>query len=67
MEEGRLAGIDMAQRLGYLSEDRAIKAKKRVMESLCSLRSGPFGQACYRAKLNIIQTMRIDLGDKVLS
>lgn len=67
MEEGRLAGIDMAERLGYLSEDRAIKAKKIVMESLCSLRSGPFGQACYRAKLNIIQTMRVDRGGKVLS
>ena len=58
MEEGRLAGIDMVQHLGYLSEDKAARKKKEIRESLFTLRSGPFGQACHRAKLNIIQTIK---------
>jgi len=55
MEEGRLAGIDMAQKLGYLSEDKAARKKEEIRQSLFALRSGPFGYLRHRAKLNIIQ------------
>jgi len=55
MEEGRLAGTDMAQKLGYLSQDKALRKKERIRESLLALRSGPFGYLCCRAKSEIIQ------------
>jgi len=60
MEEGRLAGIDMTQRLGYLSEDKANKKKEGIKESLFALRSGPFGYLRHRAKLSIIQKMKVN-------
>lgn len=60
MEEGRLAGIDMAQNLGYLSKDKAARKKKEIRESLFALRSGPFGYLCHRAKLCIIQRLKIN-------
>ncbi|RLE09110.1 pyridine nucleotide-disulfide oxidoreductase [Candidatus Aerophobetes bacterium] len=57
MEEGRLAGIDMAQKLGHLSKDKAQDKKEKIRENLFALRSGSFGYLRYKAKLNIIQTM----------
>jgi NADPH-dependent 2,4-dienoyl-CoA reductase/sulfur reductase-like enzyme len=58
MEEGRLAGMDMAQKLGYLSQDKALGKKEEIRESLLALRSGPFGYLCHRAKINISQAMK---------
>ncbi|NQS90114.1 FAD-dependent oxidoreductase [Patescibacteria group bacterium] len=63
MEEGRLAGIDMVQKLGYVSQNKATRTKKEIMESLFALRSGPFGHLCHRAKLNIIQAMKVNRGE----
>lgn len=44
MEEGRLAGINAAQELGYISEDEAKIRTDVIWDSLNSLRSGYFGQ-----------------------
>jgi NADPH-dependent 2,4-dienoyl-CoA reductase/sulfur reductase-like enzyme len=62
MEEGRLAGIDMAQKLGYLSQDKALRKKEGIGESLLALRSGPFGCLSHRAKSNILKAMKVNLG-----
>ena len=43
MEEGALAGIDMVQKLGHLSKDRAVRKREEIKQSLLTLRSGPFG------------------------
>ncbi|MFQ5722678.1 MAG: NAD(P)/FAD-dependent oxidoreductase [Candidatus Aminicenantales bacterium] len=63
MEEGRLAGIDMAQKLGYLSQDKALRKKQEIRKSLLALRSGPFGCLGHRAKLNILQAMKAKRGE----
>jgi thioredoxin reductase len=44
MEEGRLAGINAAAELGYITEDEAKERSKQIWGSLNSLRSGYFGQ-----------------------
>jgi len=62
MEEGKLAGVDIAQKLGYLSEDETVKKKREIRESLLALRSGPFGYLRHRAKLKIIQKIKINKG-----
>jgi len=51
MEEGRLAAIDINEKLGYLSEDKATREKREIRESLFALRSG---SSVHRAKLEII-------------
>jgi len=60
MEEGRLAGVDIAQKLGYLSQDEATKKKKEIRKNLLALRSGPFGYLRHRAKLKIVQTVKVN-------
>ena len=57
MEEGRLAAIDINEKLGYLSVDKAAREKRKIRESLFALRSGPFGR--HRAKLEIIRKMKL--------
>lgn len=66
MEEGRLAGTDMAQKLGYLSQDKALRKKEGTRESLLALRSGPFGCLSHGAKLNTLQAMKANRGSKIL-
>ncbi|GAI00395.1 unnamed protein product, partial [marine sediment metagenome] len=66
MEEGRLAGTDMVQKLGYLSQDKALRKKEGIRESLLALRSGPFGCLSHAAKLNILQAMKTKRGSKIL-
>ncbi len=44
MEEGRLAGINVAAELGYISENEAKIRSDEIWDSLNSLRSGYFGQ-----------------------
>jgi NADPH-dependent 2,4-dienoyl-CoA reductase/sulfur reductase-like enzyme len=66
MEEGRLAGIDMAQKFGYLSQDKALRKKEEIRESLLALRSGPFGCLSHRAKLSILQAMKTKRESKIL-
>jgi len=59
MEEARLAGLDMAQKLGYLSQEKAARKKEEIRKSLLALRSGPFGYLRHRAKLEITQKMKV--------
>jgi len=55
IEEGRLAGIASAEKLGYISEDKAKDLKIEVRKILGDLRSGPFGEHRERAKKQLIQ------------
>lgn len=50
MEEGKLAGIAVAEALGYLSAAEARQRKNAVFQRLDELRSGPFGEARSKAK-----------------
>ena len=54
MDEGRLAGIAMAQSLGYLAEEDGEAAKEIVRERLTALRQGPFGERRLQAKERIL-------------
>lgn len=57
MEEGRLAGISVAQRLGYIDKEIAEEEKKRIRKRLADLRLGPFGDARAKAKKKLIREM----------
>lgn len=50
MEEGRLAGIAMAESLGHLGSAEAAGKKAAVLKRLYELREGPFGSARREAK-----------------
>lgn len=50
MEEGKLAGIAIAEALGYLSPEEAKNKKEAVSRRLDSFRTGPFGEAVRKAK-----------------
>jgi len=54
MDEGRLAGVAMAESLGYLNREEANKAKEEIRTRLESLRLGPFGEKRFKAKQDII-------------
>lgn len=55
MDEGRLAGIAMAQSLGYLEHETAEGRKELIRRRLESLRLGPFGQARLQAKAEFME------------
>ena len=55
MEEGKLAGIAVAEALGYLSAEEAASRKGAVLRRLDELRSGPFGEARNQAKERLHQ------------
>jgi len=50
MEEGKLAGIAIAEALGYLSPEEAKSKKEAVSRRLDGFRIGPFGEAVRKAK-----------------
>ncbi|MBE3145202.1 MAG: FAD-dependent oxidoreductase [Planctomycetes bacterium] len=50
IEEGRLAGISIAESLGYLSELEAKKKKLAIVERIMQLREGPLGRKKREAK-----------------
>ncbi|MBC7263189.1 MAG: FAD-dependent oxidoreductase [Chloroflexi bacterium] len=50
MEEGKLAGIAIAESLGYISSEEAKIRKEAVSKRLDVFRTGPFGEAVRRAK-----------------
>jgi thioredoxin reductase len=50
MEEGKLAGIAIAEALGYLPPEEAKARKDAVLRRLDELRKGPFGEMRRRAK-----------------
>jgi len=55
-EEGRLAGISVAESLGYIKTGDASKIKKSVNERLNDLRLGPFGKFRHDAKKILINS-----------
>lgn len=59
MEEGRLAGVAAAQSLGYYDEKKAEGLKQEIWRRLDALRTGPFGQARYSAKLEQLNSRRL--------
>ena len=52
MEEGKLAGIAAAAKLGYLGKDEAEKLKNEVQVRLSALRTGIFGENVRRQRRN---------------
>ncbi|HOW22666.1 MAG TPA: NAD(P)/FAD-dependent oxidoreductase [Sedimentibacter sp.] len=56
MEEGRLAGINAAADLGYISEEEAKIRSREIWDSLNCLRSGYFGQKRRESKDLMLQT-----------
>lgn len=55
MEEGRLAGIAVAQKLGYIKTFKAAKKKKEINLRLDHLRIGSFGDERAEGKKQLIQ------------
>jgi len=58
MEEGRLAGVACAESLGYYDQKTALGLKKDIWERLNSLRTGPFGEGRFKAKIKQMQARR---------
>lgn len=55
MEEGKLAGISVAEGLGHIGEIQADLLKKEIRKRLRYLRQGPFGGSRFAAKRQIVQ------------
>ncbi|MEM2122450.1 MAG: NAD(P)/FAD-dependent oxidoreductase [Candidatus Bathyarchaeia archaeon] len=58
MEEGRLAGISVAESLGYVSKEEAEKEKDKIKERLKDFRIGPFGSPRHEGKNKILAVYR---------
>jgi NADPH-dependent 2,4-dienoyl-CoA reductase/sulfur reductase-like enzyme len=58
MEEGRLAGVACAESLGYCDGERALELKEQVWARLDALRTGPFGEGRFTAKLKQLDARR---------
>ncbi len=55
LEEGRLAGIAIAESLGYLSSKNAAGFKEEIWNRVNGLRLGPFGRSRFEAKKRIME------------
>ena len=55
MDEGRLAGVAMAESLGFIGKDRAAEAKNDLRGRLEALRQGPFGEKRLAAKNRVVK------------
>lgn len=55
MDEGRLAGVAMAEVLGYLDEGKAKEEKQKIIDRLSALRQGQFGEKRLKAKERILK------------
>jgi len=64
IESGRLAGVAVAEKLGYLSKDEAYELKVQIRKILDDLRGGPFGEHRVRAKQQLIERAKILKGLK---
>jgi len=53
IDEGRLAGVAIAQSLGLLASEEAEAQKKEIRDRLTALRQGPFGERRLSAKQRI--------------
>lgn len=58
MEEGRLAGIAVAEALGLYTAIEACALKATVWDRMNALRTGPFGQKRYDAKCALIEAAK---------
>lgn len=56
LEEGRLAGIAIAEKLGSISAEDARKTKNEIWGRLNELRLGPFGEERMVAKNNLLRS-----------
>ena len=54
LEEGRLAGIAIAESLGKIPAEKAFKLKKDAWERLREIQQGPFGDDIWRAKQTLL-------------
>ncbi len=54
IEEGKMAGIAVAESMGYLGSEEAILLKQKAKAHLSVLRKGPFGDKRAKAKSKII-------------
>ena len=55
MDEGRLAGVAIAQSLGCLDEAEAERRKDEIRQRLNALRLGPFGERRFLAKNRVVE------------
>jgi thioredoxin reductase len=55
IEEGRLAGIAIAESLGFLNADEAKEKKRSILDRSEQLRAGPFGLSRRQAKEQLIR------------
>lgn len=55
IEEGRLAGVAAAHKIGFINADEAETSKYQIRKRLDALRSGPFGEIRKAAKRDLIQ------------
>ena len=55
MDEGRMAGVMMAYRLGHLSDAEMREKKEQINDRLSALRLGPFGERRMNAKKRIME------------
>jgi pyruvate/2-oxoglutarate dehydrogenase complex dihydrolipoamide dehydrogenase (E3) component len=55
LDEGRLAGIAMAQELGHITEQNGEVLKEEIRQRLTALRMGPFGEKRLQAKEKYMQ------------
>lgn len=58
MEEGRLAGIAVAERLGRIDPAQASKLKEEIRVRMAALRTGPFGEGRKLAKEQLLAAFR---------
>ena len=58
MDEGRLAGVEIARSLGHLKDEEAELLKDEIRDRLKALRLGPFGERRQGAKDRIIKEAR---------
>ena len=58
MEEGRLAGIAAAEALGHYDSCKAATLKEEVWRRLDALRTGPFGQKRFDAKVQMLEVAK---------
>jgi len=64
MEEGRLAGLSVAEEMGYVEECEAEKRREEITERLKALRMGPFGEQRDKAKQKLVQEWQKKLGQR---
>ena len=62
LEEGRLAGIDAAAKLGYISLEEAADEQQAVWARLDGLRLGPHGEKRHQAKMTQIEKYEEAMG-----